>query len=193
MSDCIKAVTADMLAVCDDAPKKGVDSGMGVLINVEDIDLAGSTFAGAQITDLVLKAGKSGFKVEWFKDLASGEGAYVPSTEDLDGFSHTFRTRLATSSNEAAERANELKNGTFVMVYETKYKGVDSEDAFKVAGWGQGLRLSELTYNTTENSAALLFALATEEGDFEQYPYHTVLETDYDTTKSAFDTLFATV
>ena len=155
-------------------------------------DRAGSTVTGATISDLVLKAGLSGIAIEWYKDLASANSSFAPSTEDVDGFLHNFLTRLVTSTVENAERANELKNGRFVMVYETKYKGVDSLDAFKVAGWESGLKLSEMTFNTLENSGSTLFTLATEEGDVEQYPYQVFLEVDYATSKATFDSLFAT-
>ena len=77
--------------------------------------------------------------------------------------------------------------------YESKYKGVDSADAFKVLGWENGLTLSEMIENTLENSGSILFTLATEEGDVEKYPYRIFLETDYATSKATFDTLFATL
>lgn len=190
---CAKKVTSDILYDCLDVPKKGIDGGKAVLINVEDINKAGSTVAGATISDLVLKSGTTGISIEWYKDLASANSSFAPNTEDVDGFLHNFLARLATSSAEHAERANELKNGRFIMVYETKYKGVDDADAFKVAGWDNGLKLSELSFNTLENSSSLLFTLATEEGDVERYPYNVFLETDYATSKASFDALFAVV
>jgi hypothetical protein len=190
---CNKKVTEDLLFDCADAPKKGIDGGKGVLINWEDIDRTASTVSGAKITDLVLKAGASGISVQWYKDLASANSAFVPSTEDVDGFTHNFLTRLANSSAASAERANELKGGRFVMAYETRYKGAGNVEAFKVAGWESGLKLSEMTNNTLENSGATLFTLATEEGDVEQYPYNVFLETDYATSKVTYDALFATV
>jgi hypothetical protein len=191
--DCIKLISDDLLFNCSDAPKKGVEGGKGVIINYDDIDFTASTIVGATITDLVLKAGKTGYAVEWYKDLASANSAFAPSTEDVDGFIHNFLTRLANSSASSAERANELKNGRFIMVYETKYKGALNVEAFKVAGWGRSMKLSEMTFNTTENSGAGLFTLTTEEGDVEQYPYNIFLETDYVTSKATYDSLFVQV
>lgn len=192
--DCRRKVTENLLFECADAPKKGIDGGKGVLINWEDIDRTASTTSGSIITDIVLKNGASGVSVQWYKDLASANSAFAPSTEDVDGFTHNFLSRLANSSAKSADRANELKGGRFVMVYETKYKGVDNKDALKVAGWENGLKLSEMTNNTLENSGATLFTLATEEGDFEQYPYQVFLEgDDYETSKATYDALFASV
>lgn len=192
-ANCAPKVTADMIFDCADKPKRGLDGGKAVIINWDDIDRAGSTEALAIITDLVTKSGTSGFAAEWFKDLASGNSAFAPSTEDIDGFLHNFLCRIATSSAENAERARELSQGRFVVVVETKYKGALQAEAFKVFGWECGVKLSEMTWNTLENSGAIPYTVATEEGDTESYPYNVFLETDYATSKATFDTLFATV
>jgi hypothetical protein len=189
---CTKKLTTDILFDCADKPKKGIDGGSAVIINYDDIDFSASTVNKAQITDLVLKSGTTGIKLEWYKELASSNSSFAPNTEDVDGFLHNFLARMGTTTNEHAERANELKNGRFIVVYESRYKGANSEDAFKVRGWENGMKLSELTENTLENSGSILFTLATEEGDSEPYPYNTFLETDYATSKATFDSLFAT-
>lgn len=190
---CPDKLTADILFDCADAPKRGVDGGSAVLINWEDIDFAATTMTGGTVSDLALKSGTTGIKLEWYKDLASSTGTFAPNAEDVDGFTHAFLSRLPNSSAANAERANELKNGRFIIVYETKYKGALNAEAFKVGGIDNGLRLTELTFNTAENSGAMLFTLSTEEGDVERYPYSVLLEADYATTKASFDALFAVV
>jgi hypothetical protein len=139
----------------------------------------------------VLKAGTSGFNLEWYKELASTASAFTANAEDVDGFSHSFLGRLAQTTAENAARAEELKIGRFVVVVETSYKGEDQEDAFKVYGLDSGLELSEASQSSNENSGSLLFTLATREGTVERYPYMIVLDTDYDTTKADFDNKFA--
>lgn len=193
MGVCSPKVTADLLFNCLDKPKKGIDGGKGVLINVDDIDLAASTIAGATITDLVLKSGKTGYAVEWYKDLASGNSAFTPNAEDIDGFTHNFLTRLANSSATSAERSAELAGGRFVMVYETRYKGALSVEAFKVAGWDSGMKLSEMITDTNANSGAPTFTLSSEEGTVETYPFNIFLETSYAISKATFDSLFVQV
>lgn len=188
-----KKLLEDLLYSCADKARQGIDGGNAVLINWEDIDFAGSTVDGAIITDLVLKAGLTGFAFQWYKDLASANSAYTPNTDAADGFTQSFLGRLATTTAEHAEVANILKNGRFVVVYESRYKGLLQEDAFKVRGFEVGLKLSELVENTLENSGSILFTLATEEGDSEEYPYQIFLETDYATSKATFDAKFATV
>lgn len=192
MANCADELTADMIFDCADKPKRNLDGGKAVVINWDDIDRAGSTVAGATISDLVLAAGKTGFSAEWFKDLASVNSAFAPNTEDVDGFLHNFLCRIAVPSADNAERARELSQGRFIVVVETKYKGASDAEAFKVLGWDQGLKLSEMTYNTLENSGSIPYTVATEEGDTESYPYNIFLETDYATSKATFDALFAT-
>ena len=190
---CDKKVTVGLLFNCLDAPKKGIVGGKGVLINWDDIDRTASTTNGSIITDLVTKSGTTGIAGEWYKDLASATGTFAPSAEDIDGFIHAFLSRLGNTSAGSADRANEMKGSRFVMVYETKYKGTNDVEALKVAGWDNGLRLSEMVFDTAANSGAGLFTLATEEGDVEQYPYNVFLEVDAATSKATFDSLFATV
>lgn len=193
MADCASKLTANILFDCADTPKKGIDGGTAVLINWDDIDWTATTKSGAIITDLVLKSGTAGFKLDWYKDLASANSAFAPNTEDVDGFTHSFLGRISTTTALHAERANELKGGRFVVVYESKYKGTLSAEAFKVRGIEAGLKLSEMTENTLENSGSILFTLATEEGDVEKYPYSVFYETSYAVSKATFDALFATV
>lgn len=193
MPKCDPLLTLGLLFDCADKPKKGLEGSKAVIINYDDIDLAGSTIAGEIITDLVLKAGKVGLQAEWYKDLASANSAFAPSTEDIDGFLHNFLMRLSNSSAENAARANELKNGRFIVVLQTKYKGVDNEEAFKVYGWKTGMKLTELVNNTNENSGASLFTLGTEEGDVEDYPYQIFLETDFATSLATYEALFVQV
>jgi hypothetical protein len=188
-----KKVTTDILFDCLNRPKKGIDSGFAVLINWDDIDLAASIVDGSKINDLVLKAGTSGVKIEWYKDLASANSAFTPSDEDVDGFTHNFLTRLPNSSADAADRANEMAGGRFVMVYETKFKGTDSLDAFKVAGWTYGLTLSEMATDTAANGGAPLYTLSNKADEFEDYPYNVFLETSYAISKATFESLFAQV
>lgn len=193
MANCDPKVTTDLLFICADKPIKGLAGSKGVLINIADIDRSGSTEVKSIISDLVLLSGKTGYQVEWYKDLASGNSAFAPSTEDIDGFLHNFLSRLSNSSAENADRANELKNGRFVMVVETKYKGVDNAEAFKVYGWKNGMKLAEMVNSTAENSGASLYTLSTEEGDVEDYPYMIFLEVDYATSKATYDALFVQV
>ncbi len=189
---CSKKITDDILYDCVDLPKKGLSGSAGVLINYDDIDWSATVKSGSVITNLALNSGATGYAIQWYKDIASANSSYNKDTENEDGFLQNFVCRLATSTAENAERANELKQGRFIVVLKTKYLGTDEEDAFKALGFDAGLTLSEMAFDTSENSGGITFTLGTEDGDIEKYPYMIVLETNYDTTQTDFDALFVT-
>ncbi|MFI8379612.1 hypothetical protein [Leeuwenhoekiella sp. NPDC079379] len=190
---CNDKLTSDILSSCDDLPKRGLKGSSAVIVNYDDIDFSSTTSSGATVSSLELVSGASGYKLEWFKDLGSAGAVYAPNSEDIDGFTASFASRISTTSAASSERANELKNGLFVMVVRTKYSGIDGADEIKIYGFENGLRLSEMTHNTNENSGSLVFTLSTEEGAVEQYPFMVFSETDYSTSKASFDALFASV
>jgi len=192
--ECSNKITTEVLYSCLDAPIMGVENASIVLINKEDIDESASTSDGAKCTAIVLKSGATGYKFEVAKsDLISASSAFAPSSEDIQGHTHTVSLRIMNPNAEAAERFNELQNGRFVAVVETRYKGTDQLDAFKVYGRHAGLEMSEGTVNTNENSGSLVFSLATKEGTVEPYPYNIFIETDYATSKATYDSVFASV
>lgn len=193
MGVCASKVTDDLLVDCTDRTKRGLDGGKAVIINWDDIDRAASTQTGSMITDLVLKSGSAGFSAEWLKDLASANSAFAPNAEDLDGFLHNFLCRIQTATAENANRAKELSQGRFVIVVQTKYKGALNAEAFKVLGWDAGLKLSEMTYNTLENSGSIPYTASTEDGDVEEYPYNVFYETSNAVSQATFDALFAQI
>jgi len=185
---CNTKLTDSILFSCADTPIKGLAAGKAVIINYDDIDRASTTSSASTITDLVTSA--DGFSIEWYKELASTSSAFAPNSEDIDGFTHSFLGRIPTTTAENAIRARELKNGLFVVVVETKYKGVDSDDAYKVYGFDNGLILSEMTQSSAENSGSMLFTLSTSESAYEQYPYHIFSEGSYSASTATFNTLF---
>jgi len=189
---CIDKLSGDITFNCDDKPKRGI-KGKAVIVNYEDIDFGASTVSGATVSNLALKSGATGYQLSWYKELGSANIEYTPNSEDFDGFTHSFLARLTTTSASNSERANELKAGRFVVVFESNYQGVDQAESFKILGWEAGLELSEMTMNTNENSSSILFTISTSENSYEDYPYSIFLETDYATSKTSFDALFASV
>lgn len=188
----ITKLSADVDFSTGERPIKGVD-GDAILINYNDIDFSGTTVSGSTVSTLTLKSGSTGFKLSWYKELASGQAAFTPNSEDIDGFSQSFLARLATTTADNSERAKELSQGRFVVVYESRFGGVSGESKIKVLGLDTGLELSELTQNTNENSGSILFTLATKEGTYEEHPYRIYLNTDYATSKTDLEAAFTSV
>jgi hypothetical protein len=188
----INKLSGEMLFDDSSRPIKGV-YGDAVLINMNDIDFSSTVISGASVTTLTLKAGSTGYKLSWYKELASGSASFTPNMEDIDGFSQSFLARLATTSADNAERAKELSQGRFVVVYQTRFGGTDNADKIKVLGLDTGLELSEMTQNTNENSGSILFTLSTKEGVYEEHPFRVYLNTDFETSLADLESAFTAV
>ncbi|AGO47815.1 hypothetical protein Phi46:1_gp04 [Cellulophaga phage phi46:1] len=186
---CNKKLTAALINDCTVSPVMGLKS--GVIINEDDIDRSELVVDGATVTGFKLKAGAAGFPVSWLKRMGSNSNSLSYSATERDGFIHSFACQLAGFSAENAERINELKNGTYVLIAESNFKGVDNVDAYKIFGLTAGMTLTETTHSSNEASGAIPYVLSTEEGNFEEYLYQTISLTDYETTQARFAALFA--
>lgn len=189
---CINKITANISYDCSAAgrAKAGLES-KAVIINKGDIDLTALTVSGASITNLSLASGSTGYSIEWVKQLANTASEFAANDSGVDTFTHSFVGRIFGQNAEDAERAKELKDGEFVMVVETKFKGTDNASAYKVFGLENGLRMSEASFTSLENDGAFLFTLSSVEGYGESYPYQVWSEGDYAVNKAKFDALFA--
>lgn len=200
MANCNKdGVSMDMLVSCaqGEKPKGGVVSGGKILlVNYDDIDFGTATYDATTpsiITNVTLKSGKTGYHLEYIKELASANAEFSPNEEGYDGFVHNFLGRLSTNSAENAVRASELHGGKFIVIIETAYKGADGSDAFKLYGWDAGLKLSAMTNNTAEAQASITFTLSTKANEYETYPFNVYFKTDYATTSAAVENKLAAV
>jgi len=187
---CNSNLTSNVLFTCAEVGKLFLSDGFAVLINYDDVDWTGTTASNSTVTALTLESGNTGYKLEWYRNLASANSTYNLDTENFDGFSHSFLGRLPNSSAANAEVAAELKGGKFLVVVKTNFGGSGNTENFKIYGYGGGLELAEMTNSSAENGGATLFTLTTPEGVVEPYPYNVLLETDYTTTQASFDSLF---
>ena len=194
MADCINKLTASISYDCSPSgrARAGLETS-AVLINKSDLDLTALTQNGATITNLSLKTGATGFKIDWIKQLGNTSYEFVPNESGVDTYSHSFACRVFGQGADDAERIKELGSGEFLVVVETKYKGASNLDAFKVFGVENGLKMSEGTGSSSENDGSFLFTLASVEGYGESYPWQVLLETSYVATKTKFDAVFASV
>lgn len=186
-------ISANIAYEYNDRPLKGLDGGRAMIINYDDIDFATTPRTGAaEVSAFTLKSGgKQAYEIQFYKELASTNSVYTPNEEDVDGFTHSFSGRMSNANAANAGIAQELKDGRFVVIVETKYKGDDATptDAFKIYGLDSGLKLSEMTYNSNENNGGVLFTLATPEGMSEEFPYVVLNDTDYATTLALVEAL----
>jgi hypothetical protein len=166
-----------------------------LLINFDDIDRTTTTISGVNrilMTNLQLKAGKIAYLFTGVKQTNAKNYALVPKDNNVDKYTHGFTGTVFNPSVEnKLQVANLSLGGKYVVVVEQLWKGEDNEDAFEVLGYFTGLKLNEATNNSNENDNTIALVLGSEEGFEEPSLPHNLLETDYATTKVAFDNLFA--
>jgi hypothetical protein len=190
--NCINKLTANIAYDCSPAgrAKAGLE-GKAVLINKKDLDLTALTQSGATVTNLSLASGATGYSIEWVKQLGNTASAFAANDNGADSFNHTFVARVFGQGAQDAERIKELKDGEFVVVVESKWKGTNNTEAFKVFGIESGLKMSEGTFTSLENDGAFIFTLASVDGFGESYPYQVFSQGTYAVNKAKFEAKFA--
>lgn len=191
--DCTGALTADILFDCANAPVGGIEQNV-VLINQDDIDRATTTTDASNrilLTNLQLKAGKTGYKLTGVKQSNGKAWELVKKDNAPDKFKHTFSGVIFNPSAENKEQADSLSKGAkYVVVVEQKWKGAGNVDAFEVLGLTSGLELMTMTNNSKENDNMIMFELASADGFEEVTMPKTLLDGTYSATKTVFDNKF---
>ena len=187
-------ITGDIAVNCDHIAIAGLESDI-LLIPHSNVDKSTSTFDATNkmiITDLVLKAGATGYLLEGVKQTNGMNSEFVPGDDQtLDKHRHGIRGRVLTPSAANIEQANLLGKGeSYMAVVNRKYKGEDSKDAFLILGWDTGMYLNVMTINSNENDGAILLEMASKDGMLENDLPRVVLDTDFDTTLTAFTNKF---
>ena len=191
---CEGFITDDLLYDCANAPVGGIEPNV-LLFNVLDIDYTATTRDATNpdiVTNFQLKTGKTGYLLQGVKQVNNGASELVKKEFSSDKRKHTFNGVAFNVSAAVKQQLNEMaKGGKYVVIVERKWKGLNNAEAFLIYGLDSGLELETEVHNTNENDGVAQFALASADGYEERYLPSTVLETDYLTTKTAFDAKFA--
>lgn len=195
MSCLTDKISADIAVDCDNLTIAGIEEDI-LLIPHGDVDKTSSVIDETNnmlITTLKCKPGTSGYLLEGVKQTNGYNSEFVPGDDQtLDKHRHGIRGRILTPSAANRQQYNKLGKGeSYLAIVNKKYKGADSEDAFLVLGWDQGIYLTEGTESSYENDAAIVLAMASKDTMLELDSPRVLLETDYDTTLTAFNNKFA--
>lgn len=188
-------LAANILKDCDNLSVIGIETDVQI-IPLSDIDRTATTFDASNrllVTNLALKAGKTAYKLEGVKQLNGYNWEFVPGDDQtLDKYRHVFSGVIVTPSVENRLSASNLAAGeAYAIVVNKKYKGADSDDAFLLLGYYNGLYVTEMTENSRESDANILFTLSSKDTSLEFEAPRVVKEGDYDTTLTAFNNGFA--
>lgn len=191
--NCLLGIAADFTGdVCTDPPQAGLEQVL-YLLNYDDIDRGATTFNANKntCTALVRKAGKIGYKLPGFKQSNSVGWTIVPKELAPDAYSHNLSGVIHHFTADARDNINRINaDNRVVAVVEKKFKGPSLGLAFEIYGYDSGLGLGgDTNFNVNENSGAVILQLITVENEEEPRLPYIWLETDYNTTKTAFDAL----
>lgn len=192
---CFTKLVTDLTVDCDNIPVAGLEVNV-LLINREDIDYVSTTFDGtfkSLITSLELKTGSNkGILLEGVKQINFADSEVVVSEDTFNKFKHGFAGRMIHLTKEVRSDIDNMVNYPygFVAVVEKIWKGAASVSAFVVLGWQNGLHISEGKEATNELDGVFNFKLSSRDNALEPKNPFIVLETDYATTLTAFNTGF---
>lgn len=196
MALCTAELTANMLLDCDNLPIAGLEVNAWIF-NKQDVDRSAVTFDVTNdvlMTNFQLLSTKVGFKIEGIKQSNAKNYSLAVKENSFDKWVHQFNGIVFNPTAANKQQINNLsKDGRYVVIIEQLWKGAGDASAFEVLGYGVGLKLTESVNNSVENDNGISFTLASEAGYEEQSVPYTLLETDYATTKTAFDNGFPQV
>ena len=188
MSYCDGKIVAGLVNDCATLPAAGYEA-EGVIINRADIDFSTATVTGNVLTDIPLKSGKKGYKLE-----QKGARPFADSTSEAEvgTYATTFNKNVAfavlSNDPEHSDFIDSVANGEFVVVLKAKDKGKDNKGAFKVFGWHNGLKVSAISHDPYGDAKGGAVVTLTEE----QAPlYALYLGATYQAGQQAFDALTA--
>lgn len=197
MGLCDDILKKDIAPSCDDPVTPGIEQ-EGVIINRSDMDFAATAFNATRkniIETLAMKTGKKAYKV-----IVPGKTPFTGTTTVLaaGAYRNTFTNTvaiviLANDPDVCADVIDGLANGSYVLVLENKYKGLQKETnpgdaAFQVFGYYQGLTATAMENNKYSEDTEGGWSVTLEETKVPKSGLF-LFKTSYDTTKAAVETL----
>ncbi len=193
---CLDGLTDSFTSdVCANPPVAGLEQTVKI-VNLADIDKASVTFLTSDnivIDNFVLTAPATAIELPGFK-LSNNVSFTIAEKDNLpNSFVHNFSG--VVTEFDAAARMNVRKLNAdvrVVVIVENKFKGDSTTKniAFEVYGYHAGMSLSaDTTRSAVENNGTLQLSLSSVEGEEEPTEPLIWFDTDYATTKAAFDAL----
>lgn len=200
MAVCDNMIKKEIIASCDDPIVPGLEQ-EGVIMNRSDVDFAATLFNSTRknvIETLAMKTGKKAYKVIIpGKTPFTGTNTALATGTYRNSFTNTIAiVILANDPDVCADIIDGLANGSYVVVLENKYKGLQKETtpgdaAFQVFGYYQGLTATTIESDKYSEETEGGWAVTLEEQKAPKSALF-LFKTSYDATKTAVGTLTAT-
>ena len=199
MGVCDDILKKDISPSCDDPVVQGLEQ-EGMIMNRADVDFAATVFNATRknvIETLAMKEKKKAYKV-----VVPGKTPFTGTTTALatgtyrNSFTNTITlVILANDPDVCADIVDGLANGSYVVVLENKYKGLQKEEnpgdaAFQVFGYYQGLTATTIENNKYSEETEGGWSVTLEEQKVPKSALF-LFKTSYEATKTAIGTLTA--
>ena len=194
---CDNAIKRDIELNCDDPIVPGLEP-EGVIMNRSDIDFSTVAFNTTRknvIETLAMKSGKKAYKV-----VVSGSTPFTGTNTALatGTYRNTFTNTvnmviLVNDPDVCADIIDGLANGEYVVILENKAKSLQKEEnpgdsAFQIYGYYQGLKAAEISNDKYSEETEGGWSVSLQETKVPKSALF-YFKTDYDTTKTAIETL----
>ena len=176
---CLDGITKDIASTCENQPVAGVEIKVWVGNRLE----GGFTFDVtnlSKITDIVMASTKKLFVMTGVKKLLNPGSSLVVAVDRADRYTHKFNFQGFEFTAEDVENIDALSDLFVVVQMIDKVAGGDG--TFRAFGVKNGLYKTTLEWTANDIDGAIPVEMASQEGAAEDYPWWTVLDTDYATT-----------
>lgn len=194
MGLCDKIISQDFGVDCDNLPVQGINQ-TGVIINWDDIDWTATKAkkVGTNVySGIVLNTGKKGYKIKQIgRKPFNNTNSAAEVGDSITRFGKNVSFIMMENSATISTQVDALSNGMFVIILENLYRGADESAAFEIYGIEASMRMSEgskESYNEDSNGAWVITMQEQKAALASVF----LFDTDYTTSKAAFDAITAT-
>lgn len=187
--NCGKISANAMLAKCG-ASTPAV-KGRIILMNFDDIDVAGSTVTDGVLSALVMKNNAKGYAWETHDRAVEVNSPLAPKTY-YNVFEHNLVVRVFDKTQEIKDQINALAYGRVVAIVENR-SNANAETHYEVYGWDSGLIMTAQDSPSTDGDGVIYtITLNSDENSQESQLPLSFYTGDLATTETAIEALLAT-
>jgi len=191
------AIIDDLVYDCNNKSTGGLQQEMK-LVNLSDIkdNLAQFTINDSSTQHTIsaftgTAANLNGVTVEGIPNKQLLKAGFATTETDYGTFvTHNVDVWSQSITEKSMLFLKSLVNGAEVVAFVKNKTGPNSQDeTYWVYGFNNGLKLSDTTFNSAENSGSFIIPMISKEPDLEPTLPYRLLITDLATTKTFFDSL----
>lgn len=176
-------------------PLQGGTRDRVAIINQADWDAATIAYSVTNpmvVTSITLPVGKNAYYVDG-KNNSNAPSYALIKQAFADVYDHLFGFKIFDLSNAAKAEIQAMVGGKYVVIWENNFRGSTGESAYEILGAGVGMEFKTNTRDplSADTQGAYDLSMGSPEASKEGKMPLAFFDTDYATTKTAFEALFA--